>query len=112
MKNNSLIFLILSFIMYSISCFWGDVLNNLHIGANTRFYHYSDTIDYSFLKNIPVEHLKFLNIFFAILFAVFLTLSIFMSIKEKRSNKYFGKVCRTQFIAPYIVFILNLILIL
>ena len=84
MKNKSLIFLILSCVMYFVSIFWGNVINNLHVGAETKFYHYSNIIDYSFLKNISVEHLTFLNIFFAILFAVFLTLSIVTSIKENK----------------------------
>ena len=70
--------------MYFISIFWGNVLNNLHLGEETKFYHYSNHIDYSFLKNVSVEHLTFLNIFFAILFAVFLTLSIVTSIKENK----------------------------
>ena len=71
--------------MYFISIFWGNVINNLHVGVETKFYHYSNIIDYSFLKNISVEHLTFLNIFFALLFAVFLTLSIVTSIKEKKN---------------------------
>ena len=84
MKNKSLIFLILSCVSYFISIFWGNVLNNLYVGANTRFYHYSNTIDYSFLKNISVGHLTFLNIFFAVLFVLFLTISIFMLIKKEK----------------------------
>ena len=86
MKNKSLIFLILSFVMGSISVFWGSVLNNLYVAVNTRIYHYSNTTNYSYyLKNITVEHLTFLNIFFAVLFAVFLTLSIVTSIKENKN---------------------------
>ena len=85
MKNKSLIFLILSCVMYFISIFWGNVINNLHVGRETKFYHYSNIIDYSFLKNVSVEQLTFLNIFFAILFAVFLALSIVTSIKENKN---------------------------
>lgn len=85
MKNKSLIFLILSFVMGSISLFWGSVLNNLNVAVNTRIYHYSNTTNYSYLKNITAEHLIFLNIFFAVLFAVFLTLSIVTSIKENKN---------------------------
>ena len=70
--------------MYFVSHFWGSALNNLYVGAKTRYYYYSNVIDYSFLKNIPVEYLKFLNIFFAVLFALFLTISIFMSIKKEK----------------------------
>ena len=83
-KNKSLIFLILSIVMSSLSVFWGHILNNLYIGVNTKYYHYR-SVDYPFLQNIPIEqiHLEFLNIFFAVLFAVFLTLSIFTSTKEK-----------------------------
>ena len=84
MKNKPLIFLILSFVMGSISIFWGSVINNLHVAVSTRIYHYSNTTNYSSnLKNITAEHLAFLNIFFAVLFAVFLTLSIFTSIKKR-----------------------------
>ena len=86
MKNKSLIFLILSFVMGSISLFWGSVLNNLNVAVNTRIYHYSNTTNYSsYLKKITAEHLIFLNIFFAVLFAVFLTLSIVTSIKENKN---------------------------
>ncbi len=84
MKNKALIFLILSCVMCFVSIFWGNVLNNLHVGAETKFYHYSNIIDYSFLKKISADHLTFLNIFFAVLFAVFLTLSIFTTIKENK----------------------------
>ena len=85
MKNKSLIFLVLSFIMGLLSVFWGTILNNLYIGVNTKLYHYSN-VNYGFLKDMHVEqlHLEFLNIFFAILFAIFLTLSIFTSIKENK----------------------------
>ena len=86
MKNKSLIFLILSFVMGSISLFWGSVLNNLNVAVNTRIYHYSNTTNYSsYLKNMTAEHFRFLNIFFALLFAVFLTLSIVTSIKENKN---------------------------
>ena len=86
MKNKSLIFLILSFVMGSISLFWGSVLNNLNVAVHTRIYHYSNTTNFSsYLKNITAEHLIFLNIFFAVLFAVFLTLSIVTSIKENKN---------------------------
>ena len=84
MKNKSLIFLILSSVMYFTSIFWGDVLNQLYVGANTRLYYYSNNVDFSFLKNISAGTLTFLNIFFAILFAIFLAISVFMSIKENK----------------------------
>ena len=81
----SLIFLMLSFVMYLLSIFWGNVLNNLFVGVETKYYHYRN-VSYPFLQNIQIEqmHLQFLNIFFAVLFAVFLIISIFMSIKENK----------------------------
>ena len=77
MKNKSLIFLILSFIMGGLSIFWGTILNNIYIGVNTKLYYYSN-VNYLFLKDIHIEklHLEFLNIFFAVLFAVFLIISL------------------------------------
>lgn len=69
--------------MYFLSTFWGRVLNNLFLGFETKIYHYKNT-NYPILENIPIEqiHLEFLNIFFAILFAIFLALSIYFNEKE------------------------------
>ena len=85
MKNKSLIFLMLSVVMYSLSIFCGNVLNNLFVGVETKLYHCRD-VSYPFLQNIPIKqiHLEFLNIFFAVLFAVFLIISIFLSTKENQ----------------------------
>lgn len=85
MKNKSLIFLILSFVMGGISVLCGDILNHFSGCVNTRLYHCGNT-NYYLLKSIPVEklYLDFFNIFFAILFAIFLAISVFMSIKENK----------------------------
>ena len=83
--NKSLVFLILSFVMGFLSVLCGNILNHLSTCVNTRIY-YCGNATYSFLKNISVEklHLDFLNIFFAILFAIFLTISIFLSTKVRK----------------------------
>lgn len=90
--NKSLLFLILSFIMGGFSIFGGTILNNLYVGANIKFYYYSNNANYSFPKNIPVEHLTFLNIFFAVLFALLGVISIFVSIKKEKKQQ----ACRVQ----------------
>lgn len=83
MRNKSLIFLILSFVMGMISVLCGDILSQFSVRVHTRIYNFGNT-NYSFLNSIPVEklHLDFFNIFFAMLFAIFLAISVFPSEKE------------------------------
>ena len=71
----TLLFLLLSFVAGLFSYFFGVVFNNRTFSVATKLYH-CGSANYSFLNNIPEAHLAFFNIFFAILFAIFLTLCI------------------------------------
>ena len=64
--------------MFLFSVFCGDILNHFSGCLNVGRYYCSDVNSY-FFQNIHIKesHLVFFNIFFAVLFAIFLTISIF-----------------------------------